>query len=80
MKTRKRQIEKEEAEKYATSSGLLYFECSAKTGQGVQEAFVAVMKKIPCSERDQIDREDEIILGNKDNRENNEGGMGCGNC
>ena len=38
----KRQVSKEEAEAYATETGLLFAETSAKTGEGVVEVFTEI--------------------------------------
>ncbi|KAF9580758.1 hypothetical protein BGW38_002462 [Lunasporangiospora selenospora] len=42
-----RQVPTEEASAYAQESGLLFFETSAKSGQGVREVFTEIAKKIP---------------------------------
>ncbi|KAK0549126.1 Vacuolar protein sorting-associated protein 21 [Tilletia horrida] len=42
-----RAVPKEEAKAYADELGLLFFETSAKTGEGVQELFTAIAKNIP---------------------------------
>ncbi|KAL5533751.1 YPT5 [Sanghuangporus baumii] len=43
----RRQVSQEEAKKYADEEGLMWGETSAKTGQGVQEIFIELAKKLP---------------------------------
>ncbi|TFK30587.1 GTP-binding protein ypt5 [Coprinopsis marcescibilis] len=42
-----RQVPREEAQAYAQEAGLLFFETSAKTGEGISEIFTEIAKKIP---------------------------------
>lgn len=43
----RRQVTEEEAKKYAEEEGLMWSETSAKTGDGVQEVFHDIAKKLP---------------------------------
>jgi Ras-related protein Rab-5C len=45
----RRQVTAEEAQKYAEEEGLMWCEASAKTGEGVQDVFMAIAKKLPLS-------------------------------
>jgi len=42
-----REVLKEEAQGYASEANLLFFETSAKTGEGIVEIFTEIAKKIP---------------------------------
>ena len=42
----RRQVTQEEAKKYADEEGLMWFETSAKTGDGVSEVFKAIGRHI----------------------------------
>ena len=42
-----RQVPREEAEAYAQEAGLLFFETSAKTGEGIVEIFTEIGKLYP---------------------------------
>lgn len=42
-----RDVPRDEAQAYAAEAGLLFFETSAKTGEGIVELFTEIAKKIP---------------------------------
>jgi Ras-related protein Rab-2A len=44
--TETREITREEAQEWAEDNGMAYIETSAKTGQGIEEAFETTAKKI----------------------------------
>ena len=45
----RRQVTQEEAKKYAEEEGLMWSETSAKSGDGVQEIFTEIAKKLPLT-------------------------------
>ena len=58
-----RKVTFDEANRYATSCGLLFFEASAKSGVGVREAFIATMRQIPITrEEDEWEKVGETKL------------------
>jgi len=72
-----RKISRQDAEAYAQSQGLIYFEASAKTGQNVKNIFIETMKKIPAAP---VSRDTGKGLGS--GKDNSEGGYGqsCAKC
>lgn len=44
--TRERDVSTKEAHEFAAYYGLKYYECSAKTGDGVDDLFHAIVKRI----------------------------------
>ncbi len=47
----KRKVDPQEAQSYSDDNGILFMETSAKTGQNVNEVFVAIAKKLPKEPR-----------------------------
>jgi Ras-related protein Rab-5C len=45
----RRQVSQEEAKKYAEEEGLMWGETSAKSGEGVNDIFLAIAKKLPLT-------------------------------
>ncbi|KAG7099853.1 hypothetical protein E1B28_001660 [Marasmius oreades] len=45
----RRQVTEEEAKKYAEEEGLMWGETSAKTGEGVNDIFTDIAKKLPLT-------------------------------
>jgi len=43
----RRQVTKEEAQKYAEEEGLMWSETSAKSGEGVADIFISIARKLP---------------------------------
>jgi small GTP-binding protein len=68
----KREVDKEEAEKFAEKIGCKYFEGSAKTGENINEALDEIARITYLYMKDQIelDRSDSIVL-RKDKKDNN---------
>jgi GTPase SAR1 family protein len=61
----RRQVTYEEGKAYAGEQGLLFFETSAKTGQGVQAVFEGIARGIPeeTPAQRQPQREERVDLG-----------------
>ena len=60
----RRAVEKEEAETFAAEQGLVFMEVSAKTGEGVQEAFLLLVQAMYASVRAaESEEDDEGVLG-----------------
>jgi len=59
-----REVPTEEAQAYATESGLLFFETSAKSGENIVELFTEIAKKIPI---------EHILASSKSNSRNGTG-------
>jgi len=51
-----REVPTEEAQRFAQSENLLFFETSAKTASGVNEMFQAIARKIPIDEPRTVNR------------------------
>ncbi|KAJ6231928.1 ras and ef-hand domain-containing protein [Anaeramoeba flamelloides] len=78
-----RVVKKEEAMKYAQDEKLLYYECSAKSGVGVHDAFLELTKSIPIEMADiptneiEYSESDDEIKIDKKRRNNNNNNGGC---
>lgn len=55
-----RQVDSETAQDYAESSGILYLETSAKSGQNVQEVFMEIARRLPITVKE--DKQDNLNL------------------
>jgi len=63
-----RKVPSEEAQGYADSQGILFYETSAKTGGNIQEAFRAIAVKLPSQPKGAQNDRIEIIGGNNRSR------------
>merc|ERR1712087_803134 len=60
-----RVIERETAQAYAESMGILYMETSAKSGQNVNELFKEIAVRLPKQSKDDEDKGKGFSVGNK---------------
>ncbi|KAH8922622.1 ras-domain-containing protein [Atractiella rhizophila] len=75
-----RSISTTEAEQYAQSEGLLFFECSAKSGENVHAIFESLAKKLPLDERAASGRRAGLVGSGKDKVELKQGWSAPGGC
>lgn len=73
-----RQVPQQDALDYAKQNNLMYFECSAKTGQNVKELFLQTMRNIP--DGDDVGTQNLERLCVKNKSEEGGEGRGCGSC
>lgn len=52
-----RQLQKQVAQEFAKEHGLLHYECSAKSGEGIKEMFIEIFEKIPTRKEEESDEE-----------------------
>jgi small GTP-binding protein len=78
----KRAVPVEEAQAYAEENGLLFMETSAKSGQNVNDVFVAIAKKLPkeAPKPSQGDRNNRVDLGQGDGSQRGSGNGPNGGC
>lgn len=63
-----RKVAKEEGEKLAEEEGLLFFETSAKTGDNVNEVFLAIGEKIPLHTPEELQQQQGGLRVTEDSR------------
>ena len=79
----KRKVTREEGEKFAVDNGLIYYEASAKTGEGVREAFEGLCGEVVRSiQSGRINPANEFgikmgTVGRLQTPKKGEGGSGC---
>ena len=73
-----RDISKEDATKFAKENNYKYFETSAKTGEGVDEAIRDLVNQVLAnSDKNEADKGERKSVKIEDNKENNQKKKGC---